>query len=284
MYVNGFCADRDGSSTDLEMIDGQFQNGIGSEKEGGDCVHSNHVTTIPSSQINNSLVHLIKESGPTTSLNFGSQENIQQASFFDKNFGGPTTQNLKSISLESGGPLFSTNVVEQNLNDDGVHLVENGPRGVLYNKRNDGSSSNNGPSGLEHCYNSDNGFGLVDREVSGTKQQSELNVVRPPSSVGPSVQPNSASGLPSILGAPPLGPGKDHGSSSFSSPIHLDPFEPMDIAFEQDDLLGEEDVIEVDSDDGVTARFLTRDLMSSQVDPVTTPEPEQMDSTPSLVS
>ncbi|KAI3681922.1 hypothetical protein L6452_36729 [Arctium lappa] len=76
----------------------------------------------------------------------------------------------------------------------------------------------------------------------------------------------------------------DHGSSSFFSPIHLVPSEPMDTAFEQDDLLDGEDVIEVDSDDGATARFLTRDLMSSQVDPVPTPEPERMDSTPSLVS
>ncbi|KAI3666907.1 hypothetical protein L6452_41948 [Arctium lappa] len=76
----------------------------------------------------------------------------------------------------------------------------------------------------------------------------------------------------------------DPGSSSFSSPIHLDPSEPMDTAFEQDDLLDEEDVIEVDSDEGATARFLTRDPMPSQVDPVPTPEPERMDSTPSLVS
>ncbi|KAI3664789.1 hypothetical protein L6452_43402 [Arctium lappa] len=76
----------------------------------------------------------------------------------------------------------------------------------------------------------------------------------------------------------------DPGSSSFSSPIHMASSEPMDTAFEQDDLLDEEDVIEVESDDGATARFLTRDPLPSQVDLVPTPESERMDSTPSFVS
>ncbi|KAI3756902.1 hypothetical protein L6452_04434 [Arctium lappa] len=85
----------------------------------------------------------------------------------------------------------------------------------------------------------------------------------------------------SVLSDPSLP--KDLGSSSFPSPIHQASSEPMDTSFEQDDLLEVEDVIEVDSDDGVTARFLTSDPMPSQVDPMPTPEPEQMDSIPSLV-
>ncbi|KAI3771382.1 hypothetical protein L6452_02545 [Arctium lappa] len=68
-----------------------------------------------------------------------------------------------------------------------------------------------------------------------------------------------------------------------SPPIHMDSFEPMDASFEQDDLLDEEDVTEVDSDDGAIARFLTRDFLPSHVDLVPTPDSEKMDSTPSLV-
>ncbi|KAI3681923.1 hypothetical protein L6452_36730 [Arctium lappa] len=85
-----------------------------------------------------------------------------------------------------------------------------------------------------------------------------------------------------ILGDPSLSQGP--GPSSSSSPIHMAPSEPMDASFEQDDLLVEEDVIEVDSDDGATAQFLTRDPMPSQVNPVSTLEPERMDSTPTPVS
>ncbi|KAI3773227.1 hypothetical protein L6452_04432 [Arctium lappa] len=77
---------------------------------------------------------------------------------------------------------------------------------------------------------------------------------------------------------------KDLGSSSLSSPVHQASFEPMDVSFEQDDLLNEDDVIEVESDDGATASFLTHDHIPPQVDPLPTPEPERMDSTPSLVS
>ncbi|KAI3664785.1 hypothetical protein L6452_43393 [Arctium lappa] len=144
------------------------------------------------------------------------------------------------------------------------------------------------------------------RVHAGAKEESPPPVVIPPSSIPPKgsnqslsqplskpkspkplTQTKTKANSPSsnrfaILGDPSLT--KDPGSSSFSSPIHVACSEPMDTAVEQDDLFDEEDVIEVDSDDGATARFLTRDPLPSQVDLVPTPEPERMDSTPSFVS
>ncbi|KAI3736503.1 hypothetical protein L6452_16045 [Arctium lappa] len=58
------------------LEDGNFQNGIGDKKEGGVCVHARHVTTMPSSQNDISVEALIKESGPPSFLNFGSQEMV----------------------------------------------------------------------------------------------------------------------------------------------------------------------------------------------------------------
>ncbi|KAI3667624.1 hypothetical protein L6452_42690 [Arctium lappa] len=77
---------------------------------------------------------------------------------------------------------------------------------------------------------------------------------------------------------------QDPGSSSLSSLIYVAYSKPMDAFFEHDELIDEMDVIEVESDDGDTARFLTNDPMPSQDNPVSTPEPERMDSTPSHVS
>ncbi|KAI3715623.1 hypothetical protein L6452_22609 [Arctium lappa] len=60
--------------------------------------------------------------------------------------------------------------------------------------------------------------------------------------------------------------GLDPGPSSSSPSIHMSSYEPMDTSLDQNDLLDEEDVIEVDSDDGATVQFLTHDPMHSQVD------------------
>ncbi|KAI3756901.1 hypothetical protein L6452_04433 [Arctium lappa] len=116
-----------------------------------------------------------------------------------------------------------------------------------------------------------------------------INIQPSPKPSNPKPQPQTktkvvslSSNRFSILEDPPLL--KDPVPSSSSSPVHTAPSEPMDASFEQDDLLNEEDVIEVDSDDGATAQFLTRDPMPSQVNPVSTLEPERMDSTPTPVS
>ncbi|KAI3680827.1 hypothetical protein L6452_35603 [Arctium lappa] len=119
---------------------------------------------------------------------------------------------------------------------------------------------------------------------------SNLNIILPtpkPKSPKPLDQTKAKAVSPSfnrfsILGDPSLY--KDPGSSSLSPPIHMASSEPMDAYLDQDDLLEVEDVIEVDLDDGATARFLTRNPLSPQVNPVSSLEPEWMESTPSLVS
>ncbi|KAI3664790.1 hypothetical protein L6452_43403 [Arctium lappa] len=120
--------------------------------------------------------------------------------------------------------------------------------------------------------------------------------------VGPHNKPISSNGLPSILGKYPASPveqqKKDkHLAAKSGTPTNDKKKSISKAAFQKeyrpvpkkisppvDDLLDEEDVIEVDSDDGATALFLTRDPMPSQVNPVSTLEPERMDSTPTPVS
>ncbi|KAI3770647.1 hypothetical protein L6452_01788 [Arctium lappa] len=59
---------------------------------------------------------------------------------------------------------------------------------------------------------------------------------------------------------------------------------PSRTEFRQVDLSDEEEMIEMESDDGATATFLNSDIMPSQVDPMPTLEPEKLDSTHSPVS
>jgi len=50
--------------------------------------------------------------------------------------------------------------------------------------------------------------------------------------------------------------------------------EPMDASFDQDDLFDEEDMVEVESDDGDTAWFLNHEAIPSKVIPMPAPESE----------
>ena len=91
--------------------------------------------------------------------------------------------------------------------------------------------------------------------------------------------PSHSSNRFSVLGDQSLPKEFDPSNSSLLS--HMAHLKPMDDSFDQDNLLDEEDVIEVDSDDGATVDFVNQDSIPSKVYPMTTQVSENMKTTPS---